>query len=120
MHDAATIERIAERDGVIGLIMAQHQLNDGLRGRRDTTKTLAESMAVIRRHVEAIHDVTGSYRHVAIGSDLDGFIRPTMGGVEDMRGMKGLQEALRAEVGEEPAALICRENALRVLRRGWR
>src|SRR4029077_13047664 len=26
-----TVRRIAERDGVIGLIMAQHQLNDGLR-----------------------------------------------------------------------------------------
>ena len=32
---AETVRRIAARDGVIGLILAQHQLNDGIRDERD-------------------------------------------------------------------------------------
>ena len=48
----ATIARIAARGGVIGLIFAQHQINDGLR--RTDTKTLAESLDVLDRHIDAI------------------------------------------------------------------
>ena len=31
MHDEQTVSEIKRRGGVIGLIMAQHQLNDGIR-----------------------------------------------------------------------------------------
>lgn len=116
MHDDATIKRIAERDGVIGLIMAQHQLNQGVRRRR--TKTLDESLQVICAHIDKIHEVTGSHRHVAIGSDLDGFIKPTMGGIEDARAMRPLKQALE-DAYPQDARLITRENALRVLRKAW-
>jgi microsomal dipeptidase-like Zn-dependent dipeptidase len=105
----ATIAQITAREGVIGLILAQHQLNDGLR-RRDT-KTLAESLAILDRHIEAIGP-----EHVAIGSDLDGFIKPTTGGVETAADLKTFADALRAR---HPASAdgILRENALRVIRR---
>jgi microsomal dipeptidase-like Zn-dependent dipeptidase len=118
MHDEEAVDLIRRRDGVIGLILAQHQLNDGLRSRRRPTKTLAESMPIVFEHVERIAKVTGDHRHVAIGSDLDGFIKPTIGGVKDMRSMAALERALRDQYGAD-AALITSENALRVLRRAW-
>jgi microsomal dipeptidase-like Zn-dependent dipeptidase len=116
MHDDETVRQIQRRDGVIGLIMAQHQLNDGIRKRR--TETLAESIDVICRHIDAIANVTGDRRHVAIGTDFDGFIKPTMGGLEDMRAMRELERELQARYGAD-AALITSENALRVLRKAW-
>jgi len=116
MHDEETVRQIQRRDGVIGLIMAQHQLNDGVRKKR--AKSLPESLEVIRRHIDEIARITGSHRHVAIGSDFDGFIKPTMGGLEDMRAMKELERELRAHYKGD-ADLIVSENALRVLRKAW-
>ncbi|MGN6558885.1 MAG: membrane dipeptidase, partial [Solirubrobacterales bacterium] len=69
MHDEETLKRIAERRGVAGLIMAQHQLNDGILSKRKRTETLEESLPVIFRHIDEIARVTGSYDHVGIGSD---------------------------------------------------
>jgi microsomal dipeptidase-like Zn-dependent dipeptidase len=103
------IAQIAARGGVIGLIFAQHQLNDGLR--RGETKTLAESLAVLDRHIEAIGP-----DHVAIGSDLDGFIKPTIGGVETAADLKPFAQALRAR-HPATAERILSENALRMVRR---
>src|SRR4051794_4947406 len=65
-----TVERVAARGGVIGLIFAQHQANDGVR--KSDTRTLPESLDVLGRHIDAIREVTGSYDHICIGSDLDG------------------------------------------------
>jgi microsomal dipeptidase-like Zn-dependent dipeptidase len=104
-----TIGQIAARGGVVGLIFAQHQINDGIR--RTDTKTLAQSLAVLDRHIEAIGP-----DHVAIGSDLDGFIKPTIGGVESAADLKTFADALRAR-HPESADRILSENALRVIRR---
>ena len=93
MLDERAVERIAERDGVIGLIFAQHQLTDGVR--RAPTRTFEESFEVIERHVERIREITGSHRHTAIGSDFDGFIKPTLGGLESMADMAAVERALR-------------------------
>ena len=84
-----TIARIAARGGVIGLIFAQHQINDGLR--RTDTKTLAESLDVLGRHIDAIGP-----EHVALGSDLDGFIKPTLGGIDTAADLAPFAAALRA------------------------
>ena len=115
--DEETMRRIAARDGVAGLILAQHQLNDGVR--RTHTKSFEESIEVIYKHIDRIAEITGSHAYTAIGSDLDGFIKPTMGGLESMADMARLQQALRDRYGEEDAERICSENALRVLRAGW-
>jgi microsomal dipeptidase-like Zn-dependent dipeptidase len=109
---AATVRRIADRDGVVGIILAQHQLIDGVR--RTRTKTLDQSMAVIRRHIDAIA-AASSLDHVAIGSDLDGFIKPTMGGIENADDLASLRDALRTAYGAD-AEKILGANALRVLR----
>ncbi len=76
-------------------------------------------MATIRAHVKRIRDITGSFDHVAIGSDLDGFIKPMVRGLEHSGRMSALQEALRAEYGEEIAEKICSGNVLRLLQRHW-
>ena len=102
-----TIVRIAARGGVIGLIFAQHQMNDGLR--RSDTKTLAESMAILARHIDAIGP-----QHVALGSDLDGFIKPTLGGIETAADLAALAGAIRARYPAQ-ADDILEGNARRVI-----
>jgi membrane dipeptidase len=116
MHDEAQIRRIQQRDGVIGLIMAHHQLNDGIR--RNNTTTLDETMEVIDRHIAKIAEITGDHRHVAIGTDFDGFIKPTMGGLQSMADLTALEDRLRANHGAD-ADLIASENVLRVLQKVW-
>jgi microsomal dipeptidase-like Zn-dependent dipeptidase len=104
-----TIVRIAARGGIVGLILAQHQINDGLR-RSDTT-TLDESVEILARHIDAIGP-----QHVALGSDLDGFIKPTLGGIETAADLKSLAAAIRARYPEE-AEQILEGNARRVIER---
>jgi microsomal dipeptidase-like Zn-dependent dipeptidase len=116
--DDATLRRVAERDGVVGLILAQHQLNDGLR--RTRTGDLDASFTVIRAHLDRIARVTGSHRHAAIGSDFDGFIKPTMGGLESASDLRELRARLLAHYGAADGEAICAGSALRVLRAGWR
>ena len=72
------------------MIFAQHQINDGLR--RTDTKTLDESLEVSSpaTSTRSAHD------HVAIGSDLDGFIKPTLGGIETAADLAPLAAALQA------------------------
>lgn len=124
MHDAETLRKIRDRDGVVGLIMAQHQLNDGLIPKRPfrkpkETKTIEETLQILFRHIDAIKEATGSYDHIAIGSDLDGFIKPTTGGIKDISNLPLLEKPLRDKYGDEVAEKIMGQNALRVLRKLW-
>ncbi len=102
-----TIVKLTARGGVVGLIFAQHQINDGLR--RTETKTLNESVAILARHIDAIGP-----QHVALGSDLDGFIRPTLGGIETAADLAPLAAALEARYPAE-ADDILENNARRVI-----
>jgi microsomal dipeptidase-like Zn-dependent dipeptidase len=113
-----TVLRIAERGGVMGLIFAQHQLLDGLR--RSDTKTFEESFEVLCRHIDKIAELTGSHDHIGIGSDFDGFIKPTLGGLEAEADMAKLQPALAARYGAADAEAICSGNARRLLDTYWR
>ena len=75
-----------------------------------TVSRFEESFEVLSRHIDCIRDATGSHRHTAIGSDLDGFIKPTLPGLEDMRDMTWL-DALKAHAqhlldSNVPALLI--------------
>lgn len=119
MCDRGIVEKIAERDGVVGLIMAQHQLNDGLRKHKDYTKTLPESLEVICAHIDKLAEITGGHDHIALGSDFDGFIKPTMGGLEKMADLALLDAALRERYGDETTDKMTSGNALRVLRKLW-
>jgi microsomal dipeptidase-like Zn-dependent dipeptidase len=100
---------------LIGLILAQHQLNDGIRKK---TASFDESRAVLFAHIDKIAAITGGYRHLAIGTDFDGFIKPTLSGLEGMGDLAKLEQALEDGYGEN-ARLIASENVLRVLRQLW-
>lgn len=117
LHDEGILLQLKRRGGVVGLIMAQHQLNDGLRDRE--TETLAESLEVICAHIDEIAKVTGGYEQIALGTDFDGFIKPTMGGLEDAADLALLEAALIDRYGADDAERMTFGNALRVLRRLW-
>lgn len=117
MHDEETLLQIKRRKGIVGLIMAQYQLTDGIRKKHTTT--LEESLEVICKHIDKIAEITGGYEQIAIGSDFDGFIKPTMGGLETMADLKYLEEALRERYGDADAELMVWTNSLRVLKTLW-
>jgi membrane dipeptidase len=115
MLPPAMLRRIAERDGVVGIIFATHQLQDGLSRPRRLARPFERGFDLLRRHVDAIREATGSHRHTALGSDFDGFIKPTLPGLRDMRDMARLEAALRERYGVDDADRICSGNALRML-----
>jgi membrane dipeptidase len=120
MLDRETILQLKRRNGVVGLIMAQHQLNEGVlpKGQK-RTKDWDEAFGVICKHIDKIVEITEGFDHVALGTDFDGFIKPTMTGLENMADLRLLQNRLRQQYGPANAELITSGNALRVLRQLW-
>jgi microsomal dipeptidase-like Zn-dependent dipeptidase len=112
-----TIERIGASGGVIGLSASERHLTDGLPPRQN--EDFEESLRVIRAHVDRIRDYTGSPDHVAIGSDMDGFVKPTLRGLEHMGRMAELERGLRAHYDRAEADRITSGNALGLLRTHW-
>jgi len=111
-----TIRRVAGRGGVMGCILCKHYVTSGLPG---GVRDRQDSVDALCRHIDHIRDVTGSLDHVGIGSDLDGYIKPALPGLEHMGHMRALQDALERRYGAEDARRISSGNALRVLRAGW-
>lgn len=111
-----TIERIAARDGVIGLILATHQAADGL----GHPSRLEDSLAVLYRQIDRIREITGSHRHTAVGTDFDGFVKPTLPGLESEGDLHRLEDALHDRYGPEDGELIASANVLRLVRTYWR
>jgi len=110
------IRRIARRDGVIGLILARHQLNDGI-DLADPDDPV-ETPRVLKKHIDEIRRCVPSHTnaHVAIGSDLDGFIKPTVAGIDTAGDLATLVAPLRREYGAD-ADEILSGNALRMARK---
>ena len=63
--------------------------------------------------------MTGSYDHIALGSDLDGYIKPMLPGLEDMAMMPDLAAFLQGQYGAAVADQILSGNALDLLGRAW-
>jgi len=112
----ATIRRVAERGGLLGCILCEHYITSGLR----TVRSYEDSFDVLCEHIDRIRELTGSFDFVAIGSDLDGYIKPALPGLEHMGRMRALQKSLGERYGSEAADKICSGNALRVLRSAWK
>ena len=70
------------------------------------------------RAIDFVQSVTGDLDHVAIGSDLDGFIQP-IHGCSDYSQTPALVAAIRARY-PQAADKILWGNALDVLQRGWK
>ena len=105
---AATISKLQSRGGLIGLIMAQHQLGD--------TSDADQSRAVLRRHIDALAALTGGHGLVAIGTDLDGFIKPTLAGIERASDLATLTSWIGTDYPDAADAILWR-NADQLLRR---
>ena len=111
-----TIETVAARGGVVGLLACTHFVRDGFRKPR----SFADSADLLCRHVDRIVERTGSFDHVAIGSDLDGYIKPALPRVQHLGHMSALQAAFVERYGEENAGKLSSGNVLRVLGAAWR
>jgi microsomal dipeptidase-like Zn-dependent dipeptidase len=107
---ADTAERIQARGGVIGLITSQHQLG--------STQDAAQSQAVVARHLDAILALPNGQQAAAIGSDLDGFIKPTLTGLDRASDLQLLEQWIR-EAQPANAEEILYGNARRVLGRAF-
>lgn len=107
------IDAVAKRHGVIGLIACKHYMADGTT--RPKPKSFDESMEVVCSHIDRIHGVTGSHAYAALGSDLDGFIKPTLPGLGSPAVFPAVEQRLALRYGASAAGQICSGNALRVL-----
>ncbi|HEV7937224.1 MAG TPA: membrane dipeptidase [Solirubrobacteraceae bacterium] len=102
-----TALKIAARKGAIGLIGAQHQLGD--------TPDEAASARLVKSHLDAIGAAVGEASTVAaLGTDIDGFIKPTLSGFEKAEDLAKLQQWIVAAGPSDPEAILHR-NAERVI-----
>jgi microsomal dipeptidase-like Zn-dependent dipeptidase len=108
------IERICQTGGIIGVIFYPHWLLPP-----NTLEWFHDHINVVFKAVDYIHDRIGSYDHIAIGSDLDGFIAPVHE-LQTMSDVPRVEDAFTHRYGTQVAELILRDNALRVLKNGWR
>lgn len=102
--DDAQLRAVAERGGVVGVLFVPHYLGrDGLEG--------------VVAHLRHVVDVAGEDA-AALGSDWDGFVRPTRG-LEEPGKLPSLVDALRgAGLSRRAVAKILRGNAARLLEPG--
>jgi microsomal dipeptidase-like Zn-dependent dipeptidase len=104
----ATMEKIRDRGGLIGLILAEHQI-----GKSDNEE---QSRAIIKAQIEAIEGAIGTHECTAIGTDLDGFIKPTLAGLQLASDLHKLETWIRADF-PQAADGILHGNADRVIAR---
>lgn len=106
------IRAIARRHGLVGLILCPHYLARGL---SSSPKNFQQSVAVLCRHIDRLHDVTGSHEQAAFGSDQDGFIKPALPGLETPAGLGAVEAELEKRYDADIARMICWSNSRRVL-----
>ena len=103
-----TAREVAKREGVIGLIAAQHQLGDA--------NSEPESAELVKKHLDAIGAAVGDASTVAaLGTDIDGFIKPTLKGFEKAEDFVKLEDWVR-KAGQNDAEAILHGNAERVIK----
>ena len=108
-----TVQKIERRQGLVGLIASQHQLGEAANP--------DQSAAVVKQHLDAIGKAVGDASAVAaVGTDMDGFIKPTLGGLQKAEDLTRLEEWVRDAAEANPAVTdteaILHGNAERVIR----
>ncbi len=111
------VRKIADRHGIAGIIYCDHFVRDDPKG--PTTKCRKEAFEKLKVQVDQLRSWGGD-DIVAIGSDLDGFIKPTLAGLESAADHRHVAEWLVDTYGLPFAKKACHENALRVMRSRWR
>ena len=107
------ILRIAESKGLIGIILFPYWL------RQPLDQVFArDGFSLMFDAIDYIATVTGTYKNIAIGSDLDGFIHPIQG-CADYSQTPALAAAIRAKYPAAADQILWR-NALDVLERWWK
>lgn len=107
------VRQIAASNGVVGVIIFPYWLRrpiDQIFGRND--------FSLLFNAIDWLESITGNYDHIAIGTDLDGFIRP-IDGCQDYSETPSLMAAIRAKYGAAADGILW-GNALDVLQRGWK
>jgi membrane dipeptidase len=112
-----SIARIAERDGVIGVVLANYFLKDGwttAEGRQAVT------LDEVAAHIDHICQVVGGFEHVGLGSDFDGGfgLDKIPIGLDSVADLRLIGDTLSAR-GYRPQEIeaVLGGNWLRVLRR---
>jgi microsomal dipeptidase-like Zn-dependent dipeptidase len=107
-----TARKIHDRGGLIGLITCRHWMGP--------TASEAESQEVVGRHMKAIETACGDHAATAIGTDLDGFVKPTFEGLGNAPELTALEGWIRANASDgAEAEAILHENARRVLKKAF-
>jgi microsomal dipeptidase-like Zn-dependent dipeptidase len=107
------VRQIAASKGVVGLILAPHWL------RQPREQIFGpDGYQLLFNAIDCLHDWTGSYDHIAIGSDFDGFIQPIKP-CGNYAQTPALVEAIRRKYPGAAEKILYR-NALDVLERGWK
>ncbi len=113
--DDDEIREIHHCHGVIGLIADNYWVFG-------EEENFLEHNPVIPKLIETIdyiHDITGTYENIAIGTDYDGFT-DTSDDLKDPSKMPNLTRALLNHIKDRAQVkLILGGNALRVLKEGW-
>lgn len=115
------IQAIQSRDGVIGMAFDAWMLRPGwVRGQ---STNVGLKIAAIVDHMDHICQLTGSCRHIGIGSDLDGGYgrEQTPSDLDTIADLQTLAPLLEARgYTPEDIAAIFHGNWLRVLRTAWK
>lgn len=118
LPDDADIRAIKDCNGLLGVIFMDYWLT-GNDDYKPSIAAVIETMVYIRNIADSKGN-KGTYDHIAIGSDLDGFttIPEDLGGE---RMMTDLVQAIRAipDITAEDVDKICWGNYMRVLKDGW-
>lgn len=113
------VRRIADRGGVCGVLYCEHYMMEGSNAKK--TRNIDESFRRIDDHVDKLL-AWGGEDILAIGSDLDGFIKPTLEGLSSARNHQDVaRHLLETKFKGRPALAekMCHANALRVFRQAW-
>lgn len=120
----AQILRLAERGALIGGCLDAWMLKPGLTQRVPfQSHTFGVTLETLIDHYDHICQLTGSARHCAIGSDLDGTYGleqspADLDTIADIQHLHGL--LLKRGYSNDDAAAIFHGNGLRFLREAWR
>lgn len=109
--DESDVDAIVASGGVVGVIFMPYWLEDA---------NPKNGLDAIWKTMKTIHDWSGGWEHVAIGTDFDGFTDPP-DDCDCASELPKIQARLESEgLSEEDIENVLGRNARRVLRNGWR